>query len=511
MNLAAIVFFGYPLMFWAPVLALALFIIVGIPLTAGIVKGRTKKLKRLTTELQVERDEITAMKDNLKTGIFLLNSNNQIEPNYSKALETILQVSNLEGRSFSDLLYVSLSSKEKQALEDYLVMVINRQFDAKMLEEINPINEFTYMNDTGEVEKILRSSFVPVDRGGGEYFVLGTLDDVTAEKELERQLKDEESKKDSDMKALFQVIKLDPRVFNDFLEDSEYEFNRINGILKNKQISSKEAMVRIYQCVHAIKSNALILGLERFSGQLHALESEIKKLQDGKSDVSFSDVLHITVELESVMRENDKLRDMISNIQSFMGGEARKQDKYVLVETLKQAASKAAEATGKKALLNADDVDGDILENAPRRVIKEILTQLVRNSVTHGIETPAERRSAGKAETGRILLSLKKEGERLHIRLTDDGSGLDFTAIKQKALQMKLIRNPAQANDRNYLLQVIFSPGFTTTGIADSFSGRGMGLSLVRDRVRQLKGSIRVQTEEGKGMSFHIFLPMEKA
>jgi two-component system chemotaxis sensor kinase CheA len=469
-----------------------------------------RRAEQLALELQVERDEIAAMKDNLKAGLFLLNRDFEIEPAYSRVLETILGEGGLEGKRFPDLFTVSLSSREKQALVDYLEMAINRSFDNKMLEEINPINEFTYVNATGEIEKILRSSFTPVDRGGGEFFILGALEDITAEKELERQLAQEEDQKEAEMRAFFQVIKVDPRVFGDFLEDTEYEFNRINEILKNKKLTSKEAVLRIYQCVHAIKSNALILGLEHFGGQLHGLEGEIKKLEE-HAELSFTEVLHITVELEKVMRENDKLRDTIVNIQTFMGGDIKRQDRYVLVETLSRAVERAAGPQAKKAAFDSAGVDGAALEKAPRRIIKEILTQLVRNAVFHGIETPEERRRAGKDAEGHIRLALRQEGEKLHIRLSDDGRGLDFEKIRQRAEALHMLPVPEAGTDRNRLLQVIFAPGFSTSTGAGLHAGRGMGLSLVRDRVRALGGSIKLQTETGKGTSFHIYLPLEVA
>jgi two-component system chemotaxis sensor kinase CheA len=312
------------------------------------------------------------------------------------------------------------------------------------------------------------------------------------------------------MKAFFQVVKVDPRVFGDFLEDCAYEFNRINEILKNKKIGSREALTRIYQCVHAIKSNALILGLDQFGESLHQLEEEIKKLEDHQT-IEFKDLLHITIELENVMKENDKLRDMINNVKSFMGGQGERQDKYVLVETLKRAVKKACEAEGKKAQLDADNIDGAALENAPRRIIKEVLTQLVRNAVSHGLEGSAERQEKGKNAVGRISVSLKEElaaGKKtLHIKLGDDGAGLDFKAIYKRAAALHLLKDATY--NKNSLLPLIFAPGFSTSRSVDAYSGRGMGLSLVRDRVRSLHGSIKLQTEVGKGTIFHIFIPVE--
>jgi two-component system chemotaxis sensor kinase CheA len=376
-----------------------------------------------------------------------------------------------------------------------------------MLEDINPIAEFNYVHAVTGEEKILRSTFAPVDRGYGDYYILGTFEDITEAKVLQKQLAEEEGKREEEMRALFQVIQVEPRVFGDFLEDTEYEFDRINDILKDKKLSAAQAMVYIYQSVHAIKSNAVILGLDNFGNKLHELENKIKDIRD-KEDISFEDVLHITVELENIMREKDKFRETIVKLQSFKGGDSRRQDRHVLIETLNKACEKAAAAQNKKARLIIEDIAGVVLEHGPRRTIKEVLTQLVRNSVYHGIEDPEEREKQGKNPEGQIKLSIKFDNNTIHIKLGDDGRGLDFERIRRKAEGLHMLRNKGEGEDKGYLSQVIFSPGFSTAETADVYAGRGIGLNLVKEKIRDLRGSIKLQTEPGKGTCFNLSIPM---
>jgi two-component system chemotaxis sensor kinase CheA len=490
---------------------LAVYVLV---LVLTLVYERIRILKdqwarQLTIALKSERDEIAVMKDNLKTGIFLMDQGFLIQPAYSKALEYVLGMDKLQGKKFTDLLASSIKAKERETLEDYFGMILNRSFDVKMLEDINPLMEFDYVNPlTGET-KTLRGSFGAVDRGMGAFFVLGTLEDITTEKLLQQQLKEEEGRLDEEMRALFQVIQVEPGVFGDFIEDTEYEFDRINRALKNKEISTQDAIVDIYQSVHAIKSNALILGLESFGGRLHALESEIKRIRD--REVSFEDILHITVELEKIMKETDKFRATIHRIQSFKAhiGDRKRQDRYVLVETLTKACEKTAAAQNKKAQFVVEDLDGRVLEYGPRRVIKEVLTQLVRNAVYHGLETPDERARRGKDPQGMIRLSIKYGENRIHLKLADDGRGLDFEKIRRQAEKLHLFRMDEEARDKKQLLKIIFSPGFSTAEEADAHAGRGIGLNLVRERIKELRGSIKLQSEPGKGTTFNIFIPLE--
>jgi two-component system chemotaxis sensor kinase CheA len=459
-----------------------------------------------STALRIERDEIAAMKDNLSAGLFLMDEKYIIQPQYSRILEDILEMADLQGKSFVELLVDSLKAREQESLKDYFDMIFKRAFDAAMLEDINPLSEFTYKSIATRAVKTLKAVFTPIDREGGKTTILCVIEDISKEKALQRQLDEEESRSGEEMRALFEVVHVEPHVFSDFIEDTEYEFERINDTLKNKSLSTREAVIEIYQSVHAIKSNAVILGLSNFGEKVHKLESEIKGFQDQK-EISMENMIHLAVELETLMKERDRYWDMVERLRSFSGGDMRRQDRHVLIETLNKACQKAAQDQKKKVAFAVEDIDGAVMQQGPRRVIKEVLTQLVRNSVTHGIESPEERKKAGKKTKGCIKLSIKAENGLIHIALSDNGRGLNFDKIRQKALSLKLI--PAEAKtERSDLVKLIFSPGFSTVGQTDMHAGRGIGLNLVRDRIRELDGSIKVQTEPGKGTVFNLYIPM---
>jgi two-component system chemotaxis sensor kinase CheA len=279
--------------------------------------------------------------------------------------------------------------------------------------------------------------------------------------------------------------------------------------MKDQSLSAQEAMEIVFQSIHAIKSNALIIGLDDFSAKVHRLESEIKKLRE-QEIVSLDELLHITVEIEKIMKENDNFQTLVHKIKSFKTKTGSNQVGYVLVETMTKAGRRISEALGKKVRFEVREINPLALEQGPRRIIKEVLLQLVRNSVYHGIEAPPERRFAGKDEEGLISLSIMIRNDKIHIRLRDDGRGLNFKQIRQKAKEMRILRKE-QEEDKNALLRAIFVPGFSTVEGSGVHAGRGIGLNLVRDRIRDVKGSIRVQSEPGKGTVFHIFIPLDMA
>lgn len=137
--------------------------------------------------------------------------------------------------------------------------------------------------------------------------------------------------------------------------------------------------------------------------------------------------------------------------------------------------------------------------------LSEPLIHMIRNACDHGIETPEERRAAGKPEKGTVRLKAWQEGSRLYVRVTDDGKGMDRGRVYEKALERGL---PVTAPDDERLLDVIFLPGFSMKEEVTDISGRGVGMDAVRASVTSLGGSVSFSSEEGRGSVFTLELPM---
>jgi len=501
---------------FAPINAMIRFsiiFIIGAGFVAALVVFLTSsRITQRARFLQQDLQRATTMQDNLKYGLFLMDQKYVIQGAYSKALERILSVSDLQDKSFINILSASIKPNEQGGLADYFEMFFARTFDKEMLEKINPINEFTYVSsETGE-KKELRTTFTLAEWGMSTLYILGTLEDISEEKELKKQLMEAEGQREKEMKALFQIIQLDPQVLGDFIEDAEYEFAQINEMLKNREKYSKEVLVQMYQSIHAIKSNALILNLDNFANRLHRLETSIKNLREMEEEaVTLDNFLELILEVNEAMKEKDQIKSTIVKISNFRNLSGKdSQEQYVLVETLTQVCKKTQAALGKNAKLVVEKIDKAALDYGPRRAIKEVLTQLIRNSVYHGIEHPGERKAAGKAPEGEIRLSIKQAGNEIIITLSDNGRGIDFEGVKQKAIANKLLDPAKGPIGRANLIQALFMPGFSTAKEEDLHAGRGVGLSLVKDRISKLRGKIRLATEPGKGTTFIINIPLEQ-
>jgi chemosensory pili system protein ChpA (sensor histidine kinase/response regulator) len=180
-----------------------------------------------------------------------------------------------------------------------------------------------------------------------------------------------------------------------------------------------------------------------------------------------------------------------------------------LAERLYRVVRQSAKDLGKRANL---DLRGGTIE-IDRGVLDHMtapLEHLLRNAVAHGIEMPDSRRDAGKAEIGQITLTVRQEGNEIAIDLADDGAGLDYERIRDKACRQGLLAADEEADERR-LTNLIFVPGFSTAGNVSTISGRGVGMDVVKSETAAVGGRIDVTSEAGLGTRFRVYLPLTLA
>ncbi|MCA3359252.1 MAG: chemotaxis protein CheA, partial [Roseomonas sp.] len=170
-----------------------------------------------------------------------------------------------------------------------------------------------------------------------------------------------------------------------------------------------------------------------------------------------------------------------------------------------------ANELGKKIDLEMRGADTE-LDRQVLELIKDPLTHMVRNSGDHGLEKPADRRAAGKPETGRILLNAYHQGGHIIIEIGDDGRGLPVDKIRAKVLAQGLATEAelAQMNEHD-VLRFIFRPGFSTAQQITSVSGRGVGMDVVKTNIERIGGTIELRSKEGRGTTFTIKIPLTLA
>ena len=153
------------------------------------------------------------------------------------------------------------------------------------------------------------------------------------------------------------------------------------------------------------------------------------------------------------------------------------------------------------------DLDKNLVE-----ALADPLVHLVRNSVDHGIELPADREAKGKSRVGKVILSAEQEGDHILLSISDDGGGMDPDALRKKAVEKGIMDTDAAGRlSDSEAYNLIFAPGFSTKTEISDVSGRGVGMDVVKTKITQLNGSIEIQSSLGEGTLILIKVPLTLA
>lgn len=156
--------------------------------------------------------------------------------------------------------------------------------------------------------------------------------------------------------------------------------------------------------------------------------------------------------------------------------------------------------------------EGTDLDRSLVEALADPLIHLLRNALDHGVEMPAEREHAGKPRKGRIVLSASQRGERIVISVSDDGHGMDPDILRRKAVEKGLLDQAHAARlSETECYELVFRPGFSTAAAVSDISGRGVGMDVVKTRVAELGGTLRVQSRLGHGSELELTVPLTLA
>ncbi|MGV8906029.1 MAG: chemotaxis protein CheW [Acetobacterium sp.] len=149
------------------------------------------------------------------------------------------------------------------------------------------------------------------------------------------------------------------------------------------------------------------------------------------------------------------------------------------------------------------EVDKTIIDG-----ISDPLMHLVRNALDHGLESKEERKASGKDPVGKIILSAQNRGGDIVISVSDDGKGLDTQKIMEKAKEKKLLVKPEEDYSEKEILGFLMAPGFSTKEVVTEFSGRGVGMDVVKKNIEKVGGSVTIESEKGSGTNIFLKIPL---
>ena len=302
---------------------------------------------------------------------------------------------------------------------------------------------------------------------------------------------------------LFQVQQLNDvgQRMRDLYERSLLESSLISS-RQSYQMASTSTTETTKAGDHATGEFFDALEMDRFTG-FHTLSQEmielIVRVRESASDIAYT--------VESSDQVTRQFRQVTNQLQEGLN-KARMVPFAQAASRLPRAVRDISFKCGKEARLVVEGrdilIDKMILEQ-----LYDPMTHLVNNAITHGVETPEERKAAGKMPEGVITVRAFYQGNQTVISVGDDGAGIDADMVKQKALQKGLI---SQADVQTMTVldvyDLLFHPGFSTRDQADDFAGRGFGMDVVRTSLADIRGNITIDSELGRGTNFTIRLPL---
>ncbi|MBN1409406.1 MAG: Hpt domain-containing protein [Spirochaetales bacterium] len=480
------------------------------------VVERTRELNETVSQLAAAKAETDNILSNVKEGIFLIDGEFMIGNNYSRVMEEIFETADVGGKNFISFISPFIETGEVESVKDFLEIALTRKLPEKRLMQLNPLEdiEVHVQKDVQLEEKFLNFAFSRIEVDEHNTFLLSTVRDVTERKKLAQKVAESEKKAESEMKLLFGIIHLNPVFLKGFLDESRSEIKEMEDNLKNAQFEGnyKDLLNRVYRSVHSIKGNAGMLGLENFEQKAHVFEEKIRELYEMEelNPVLFVDLLYMLVDLKEGVKDVETLLEKIINFRATFDT-THYSELDTLRQSLKSLAERVAEREKKKVGLEMSRFVIPFSDEARFNAVKKILIQLVKNAVSHGIETTDTRIQKSKPEKGNIVIESSEEDGRYVLTCSDDGQGLRLEVLKQKALASgKYSEAEIESWPKEKLAQLIFDQGISTHEAVTIDAGRGVGLNVVKHEVSKLKGKVSIEFARDKYMRFRISIPVKE-
>ncbi|MGD8578132.1 MAG: Hpt domain-containing protein, partial [Lysobacterales bacterium] len=290
------------------------------------------------------------------------------------------------------------------------------------------------------------------------------------------------------------------------LKEVDATVQRLRDQLRKMDMESEAQMMSRYQSASTQGTSEFDpLELDRFSN--------MQQLSRALSE-TVSDLVNLHDMLDDSVRQAESLLTQQSRVSSELQ-EGLMQTRMTpfgsAAPRLRRVVRAAATETGKKARLqlrmagSSDQLDRNVLER-----ITAPLEHMLRNAVAHGIEDPKVRRKLKKPEEGSITVTVQAEATEFVIRVQDDGSGINLDAVRKRAIERGMIKADERV-DPHRLVQFIRESGFSTAQTVTGLAGRGVGMDVVNSEIKQIGGSMEIDTEAGKGTRFTIRIPFSLA
>lgn len=491
-------------------------------LAAAWLQLTRRRSERIAREAREQTRDIL---QTVKEGFFLLDADYRIGAVWSSALTRMFGRQDFSGLSFEELLADRVPPATLATAAKYIKLLWGDRAHENLMKSINPLGQVEIQVDDGRGgrdARYLQFDFHRVMGEAGVKHVLVSVSDVTANVLLARELAESQQNASQQADMMLGVMQLDPVQLVSFLDAADAGLTHVNSIMKEPARDDAEfraKLDKLFRELHAVKGEASALGLMSGAQRVHAIEDMVAELKLQPS-LGGNHFLPLLLRLDELMSHFRGLRELASRLAALPearpaavagarrappagadGGAANE-----ISRTLNALAGRLSTEHGKSFKLKftgGADVPPPYLG-----MVKDVLVQILRNAVVHGIESPDVRRAHAKPDMGTVRFEFRREGDGFELVCEDDGAGLAPERLRSAAVGKGLVtEEQAAALDYRGLISLIFKPGFSTAEGLTMDAGRGIGMDLVARSVYGVGGRIGVGTSLGKFTRFKITLP----
>jgi HPt (histidine-containing phosphotransfer) domain-containing protein len=481
-------------------------------------------LERMVEE---QTREIKSILKHIQIGIVVIGKNHlEITDTYSESAKTIFKTEKIGGVHAVDLLFANaaidsdVKSQVRSVLENCIgEAALNFELNSNLLP-----HEMTYL--FGLEQRVLQFDWNPVmDKDGSIEKMLISIKDVTALKQLEA----EAHERSRELECIGEILDVTPRNFGIFIDSAQRFLADNLRLLKANLRFDKEVLKILLINMHTIKGSARSLGLKNLTPMLHdceqllaqTLNKEVKwdhaRILQGQQIIQNQiDIYQQLNQAKLGRNSGDSLTfstEFVDRMQNFLriiadeGPTQFRQKAVSLKDVIENLTFIPAETVFREVLGTADMLARDLRKEPPvievqghsihlsmeaQELVRNTFVHIIRNSMDHGIETASERSAMGKPPEGHIQVSVSLDAGQLVIVYHDDGRGLNLRAIRRMAMDRGLLR-PDQNIAPEDLAYLIFEPGFSTVETVNEISGRGVGMSAVKDYIEVKGGQVSIE------------------
>lgn len=504
-----------------------------------VIEAHNRDLEQKVTErtaaLKQKNDDIANMLQNMNQGLFTITENGIVHSEYAKYLETILQTDHIAQRNFIDLLFEHATASQ-DIIDQVATSVESIVGEDTLIYEFNEhllIPDLT-LHFPGTEEKLIELDWNPIiDESDTVTKLMVTVRDVTALRALQAKA---DAQRD-ELSVIGEVLAVEAGKFDAFLAGSREFLARCRTLIEKTTSKNSDIIAELFRNMHTIKGNARTYGLKKITETVHLIENTYDHLRREPDSAWQPDVLlaelndadqmieyYATVFYEKLGRGADthvvklpreRVKRLVTHCQqlasnvlptdlipfldetytTLISADA-KPVTDVLSGVLTSVASLANELGKPQPRIDIQN-GGLLVQNDIHDLLNNIFMHVMRNAMDHGIESPEQRRAAGKAEQGLITLSTQETEDTVTFSVSDDGKGIALTRIYQKAIEQGLYTAEDPRPAASDIANLIFASGFSTAEQVTEVSGRGVGMDAVKAFLEAQGGSIEVVLAEG--------------